>query len=313
MLFQMTVLKTRSDPYRVLLKRGGFIDESRGEREVPYKIYYPVGMDCTDKPCNDGGDVPVIIWSHGFGGSRDGASFISRHIAGQGYIVVHVTHKGTDSSLWEGKGGHPWDVLSEFKITPELVLERAKDISFVLDCLEGVPSELPEIAKYMDMENVGMSGHSLGALTAQGLVGMKLPDGKGGLVDMRDERLSCAIVYSPVPMTTLSDAPPEDIYTSISTPMLHMTGTEDNSPLNKTIDYKLRLIVREYAGHQEQYLQLLEGGDHMIYNGTRGKLARNPLREKHESLILDAVYAFWQAYLKGDEDAKRWLQEYYGR
>ncbi len=293
----------RNESYRVLLKRGEFVDSDRDDRVVPYKIYYPVEHDLEK--------MPVIVWSHGFGGSRDGASFISRFIASQGYTIVHVTHKGTDSSLWEGKGGHPWDALSKVKLTPELILERAQDIPFVLDCLELLSGELPEVAQYMDMERIGMSGHSLGSVVTQGMVGMMLPDGKGGLVDMRDERFSCAIAYSPVPMTTLSDAKPEEVYTSIDTPMLHMTGSEDNSPLTKTIDYKLRLLVREYAGNPEQYLQVLEGGDHMVYNGTRGKLARNPLREEHEALILDAVYAFWQVYLKDDVGAKAWLQERY--
>ncbi len=292
------------DPYRVLLRRGEFVDSSRDDRVVPYKIYYPVEHGLKK--------MPLIIWSHGFGGSRDGASFISRFIAGQGYIVMHVTHKGTDSSLWEGKGGHPWDVLSKIKITSELILERTRDIPFVLDCFDLLLDKMPEIVRYIDREHIGMSGHSLGALVTQAMVGMKLPDGKCGLVDMCDERFSCAIAYSPVPITTLSDAEPEAIYGSINRPMLHMTGTQDNSPLTKEVDYKSRLLVREYAGYPEQYLQILEGGDHMIYNGTRGKLARNPLREEHEALILDAVYAFWQAYLKGDVQAKEWLKDNYG-
>jgi dienelactone hydrolase len=290
-------------PYRVLLKRGEFVDSDRDGRVVPYKIYYPVEHDLEK--------MPVIIWSHGFGGSHDGASFISRFIASQGYTIVHVTHKGTDSSLWEGKEGHPWDILRDVKITPELVLERVRDIPFVLDCLEHLSEESPEVARYMDKERIGMSGHSFGAITTQAMAGMKLPDGQGGLIDMHDERFSCAIAYSPVPLSYLSDAPPEDIYGSIRIPMLHMTGTDDVSPLKKAIDYKQRLIVREYAGNKEQYLQVLDGGDHMIYNGTRGKLEHNPLREEHEALILDAVLAFWQAYLKDDSEAKAWLQEHY--
>ena len=88
------------EPYRVLLKRGEFVDSTRDNRVIPFKIYHPVdhGLD----------NMPVIIWSHGFGGNRDGASFISRFLAGQGYTLVHITHHGTDSSLWEGQKAHPW-------------------------------------------------------------------------------------------------------------------------------------------------------------------------------------------------------------
>ncbi|MCK5373671.1 MAG: hypothetical protein KAJ40_00150 [Alphaproteobacteria bacterium] len=293
----------RESPYRVLLERGAFIDTKRDNREVPYKIYYPVEHDLKS--------MPVILWSHGLGGSRDGASFISRFLAGQGYVIVHLTHKGTDSSLWEGKGGHPWDVIRQIKITREMTLARMMDVPFVLDCLQGWIKEKPEIGGFMDLSRIGMSGHSFGAITTQVMAGMKFPDENERLINLRDERLSCGIAYSPVPITHISDASPEEIYSSIRIPMLYMTGTEDNSPLEKDIDYKHRLIVLDNAGYPEQYLQVLDGGDHMIYNGTRGKLALNPKRDEHEALILDAVFAFWQAYLKDDAGAKNWLRVCY--
>jgi dienelactone hydrolase len=295
-------MNVSSNPYRVLLKRGAFVDSYRGGREIPYKVYYPIehGLD----------KMPVILWSHGFGGSRDGAAFISRAIAAQGYIVVHITHRGTDSSLWEGKGGHPWDVLRNIELTNAMLINRIYDVPFVLDRLEEWARDGHEIGQYMDLSRVGMSGHSLGAITTQALVGMMMPDDDDNLMDLREDRISCGIAYSPVPMIYLSDAPPEALYGSIDTPLLHMTGTEDDSPLDKRIDYKARFVVKDYAGNKEQYLQVLDGGDHMIYNGTRGKLARNPRRDEHEALILEAVFAFWQAYLRGDEGALAWLHKH---
>lgn len=298
----MTIEK--NEQYRVLLERGEFEDESRNGRIVPCKIYYPVDHDL-DK-------MPLVLWSHGFGGSMDGASFVSRFVASRGFVIVHLTHKGTDSSLWEGKGAHPWDILREIEIVPEMIFERVKDISFLLDKLEERNTLRPEISRYIDMERVGISGHSMGAITAQAMAGMKLPDAKGGLVNVRDERISCAVAYSPGPLNGFTDAPPEEIYGPICVPMFHMTGSDDNSPTKFVMDYKKRLIVRDNAGHPEQYVQILEGGDHMIYNGTRGKLTPNSRRAEHEALIIEAVEAFWRAYLSGDEIAKLWLQEKYG-
>lgn len=290
-------------PYRVLLKRGEFTDSQRNGREVPYKIYYPVD--------HNEGKIPVIIWSHGFGGSRDGAAFISRHIAAQGYIIVHITHKGSDSSLWEGKNGHPWDILRKTKITLKLITERAYDIPFVLDQLEHLSKSDSDIGRFMDMSRIGMSGHSLGALTTQAMAGMRISDGNGGLLDMHEKRFSCAIAYSPVPFSHLSSASMEEIYGSISMPVFYMTGTKDNSPMTASIDYEHRLSVWKNSVHPERYLQVLEGGDHMIYNGTRGKLAENPKREEHEGLIMEAVLAFWQTYLKDDDNARAWLMARY--
>ena len=87
-----------------------------------------------------------------------------------------------------------------------------------------------------------------------------------------------------------------------------MTGTQDDSPL-EGYDFKSRLIIHDHTGHPEKYLHILEGGDHMIYNGTRGKLAANPNRERHEAEILEMVRHFWDAQLKGDERALEKLQQ----
>lgn len=271
--------------HKVLLKRGEFIDENRGGRAVPFKIYHPDGDDLEK--------MPLILWSHGFGGNRDGAAFISRHIASHGYIICHLTHDGTDSSLWEGKPGHPWDILREVHITRDVTLNRFKDVPFALDSLKD-----HELAGMMDFERLGISGHSFGAMTTQVIAGMRFPDSEGNLLDLSDQRFKAGIAYSPTAITHLTQAPPEELYGPISIPLLHMTGTQDDSPLDG-YDYKHRLVIYEHTGHPEKYLHVLEGGDHMIYNGTRGKLGASDLREQHEAEILTEVLGFWNRELKG--------------
>ena len=291
-----------TEPHKVLLKRGEFVDPARDGRVVPYKIYYP----------DDHGleKMPVIIWSHGFGGNRDGASFISRFLAEQGYILVHLTHIGTDSSLWEGKEGHPWDVMKEVKISRETTLNRMYDVPFVLDELEKIKTENEDFGKFMDLSKIGMSGHSFGAMTTQVMAGMMFPDHDNELVNMRDERITSGILYSPTPIDHLTDHAHADVYGPIDIPLFHMTGTDDSSPLGG-FDYDHRLIIHEHANHPEQYLQVIPDGDHMVYNGTRGKLAFNPNREAHEELVKHSAFTFWNAYLKDDENAKNWLEKEY--
>lgn len=294
----------REDPFRVLLKRGEFVDSARENRAVPYKIYYPSDHDLERSP--------VILWSHGFGGNRDGASFISRFLAGQGYTLIHMTHDGTDSSLWEGKAGHPWDVLRKAKVSRMDTLNRMYDVPFVMDQLTSWVEGNPDVGGFMDLSRMGMSGHSFGAMTTQAMAGMMFPLQKNSLVSLRDARLHAGILYSPVPIAHLSDATPSELYGGIDIPLLHMTGTEDDSPI-EGYDYKHRLIVHEHADHPEQYVQVLEDGDHMVYNGTRGKLAVNPKREEHERDIMHASFAFWEAYLRDDAGAKAWLEAEYLR
>ncbi|MBK9562996.1 MAG: hypothetical protein IPO54_07765 [Micavibrio sp.] len=119
--------------------------------------------------------VPVIIWSHGYGGNRDGAGFISRYVASHGYIIIHLTHAGSDSSLWEGKPGHPWDVLRRSPITRAMTVERFADVPAVLDQLPNWAAENPEPGARMDLNTLGMSGHSFGAMTTQAMAGENFP------------------------------------------------------------------------------------------------------------------------------------------
>lgn len=284
--------------HKVLLKRGEFVDTNRDGRIVPFKLYHPEGDELSK--------MPVVIWSHGFGGNRDGASFISRFLASHGYILVHLTHDGTDSSLWEGKPGHPWDILRKAKISRETTLHRFYDVPFALDQLACWADENPDIGGLMDFERLGMSGHSFGAMTTQVMAGMRFPLADGSLSMIKEPRFKAGILYSPVPISHLTDAAPADLYGSIDIPLLHMTGTDDASPL-EGFDYTHRLAVHEHSGHDVKYLQVLEDGDHMVYNGTRGKLEANPKRGEHEEAIKAAALAFWDAKLKGQRAAQDYL------
>lgn len=287
-----TDISADQEPRKVLMARGDFFDTARDNRKVPYKIYYPADMT---------GQVPVIIWSHGLGGSRDGAGFISRFLSSHGYVVVHVQHLGTDSSLWEGKPGHPWDVIRNSHYGPAEIINRYQDIPFVLDRLPEL-----EMAHLMDLSVIGISGHSFGANTTQIMAGQRFGQ-PGTLQSLTERRFRAGILYSPVPSFN-SESPREDIYGAISIPLFHMTGTDDTSPI-EGFAYERRLEVSQYSGSPEQALLILNDGDHMVYNGSRGQLGENPKRKEHENIIKIAALAWWDWYLKGDQAARHWLYE----
>ncbi len=257
------------EPYKVLLKRGDFIDDAREGRDVPYKLYYPY-IENTEEV----GKLPVIVWSHGFGGNRDGASFISRFLASHGYLVLHPSHRGTDSSLWEGKPGHPWDILTKTVVNRETTLNRFKDIPFLINAFEAWLEDEPDLKAIADMSALGVSGHSFGAMTTQVIAGQMFPDENNALIQLTDDRFKAGISYSPVPIAHLSDKAPSLLYGGIKMPMMFMTGTEDDSPI-EGYKYGCRVVVYTHAGSDEKYLLIKKDGDHMVYNGTRGKLKDN--------------------------------------
>jgi len=235
----------------------------------------------------------------------DGASFLSRYLAGNGYIMVHVQHLGTDTSIWEGKPGHPWDVIRKTPITRDVTLNRYKDIPFVLDNLPQVMAAHPEIGAIADLDNVAMSGHSFGALTTQVMAGMLFPDENGALQSFKEPRFKCGILYSPGSVEHLGDFDPDAVYPPISIPLLHMTGTLDGSPLSDA-GYEMRLAVYNHSTAPRSLL-VLKDGDHMVFAGSRGKLGHTSNRELHEGIIKITALAYWDAHLKNDSAAKEWL------
>lgn len=284
--------------HAVKMVRGKLIDSIRGNRDIPLKLYYPQAHALDH--------LPLVLWSHGLGGSIDGAAFISRFLCAHGYAVLHVQHVGTDSSLWEGKPGHPWDIIKATHIPRSATLARFTDVTFVLDNMHEFFAQHGEVKDRIDYSNIGMSGHSFGAMTTQVLCGQQFPDEQGILQDYSDPRFKAGILYSPVPAFHLTGELPDRIYGSIDRPLFHMTGTDDSSPV-EGFDYTRRLTIYDYSNKAEKMLMILKDGDHMIYNGSRGKLGQNPNREKHEAFIKIAALAYWDAKLKGDADAQEWL------
>ena len=294
-----------SGPYKVLLKRVEFTDNKRknddgSTRIVEFKLYHPVEDSLTDS-------MPTIIWSHGFGGNKDGAAFLSRYIASYGYNILHITHHGTDSSLWEGKPGHPWNHLRKAKVSRPTSLNRFYDVPFAIDEITKWAVENPDVGELMDLGNLGMSGHSFGALTTQIMAGQLTPAHDGTLISIHESRFNAGILYSVVPVKHLMSEP-ETIkaYNAITMPLFHMTGTDAGSPI-EDFGYEERLAVYNNTTDAPKHLLVKQDGDHMVYNGTRGKLGDNPLRERHENIIKVTALAYWDMMLKECENAKEWL------
>ena len=285
------------EPCRVLIKRGQWIDPARDNRVVPYKIYYP---DCVSAA--DGEGFPVVVWSHGLGGTQDGAGFIARFLASHGYIHVNIGHEGTNDSLWRGLPGHPWDNIRKATITWETVKNRYNDVPFALDQL--CHMDLPVKA---DFGRIGMSGHSFGAVTTQIMSGQLT--GKDVPEDLSDDRFIAAIAYSPVPNVRLK-RPAEEVYGGIKIPLLHLTGTEDHSPLDGPIQH-LRDEIFEYAGQNGviQVQVILDRADHMVFNGSRGQLPDYDGMDLHKDQIKILALAWWDKFLKKDAESGRWLDK----
>jgi len=264
------------------------------DRDVPVKIYYPE----TAK-----GSFPVIIFSHGLGGSRDGYEYLGRHWASHGYVSVHVQHKGSDLDVWKGNP-KPLQAMRRAAVNPMNSINRPADVKFAISRMEKLNAEDGPLKGRLDFSSVGAAGHSFGAFTTLAVAGEVFTLPLGREITVVDPRVKAAIPMSaPVPhrKERLDTA-----FGSIKIPCMHMTGTEDDSPIGQTRKEDRRLPFDHSKG-SDQYLIIFNGGDHMIFSG-RGRLPGNRLKDaRFQELIRAASTAFWDAYLKGDAKAKAWL------
>lgn len=281
------------EPIRVRIQRGELLDPAR-DRTVPYKVYYP-DID-TDAP------LPTIIWSHGLGGTQDGAGFIARFLASHGYIHVNIGHEGTNDSLWRGKPGHPWDNIRKTKLTWETVKNRYLDVPFVVDHLNQI-----DIPLSVDMGMLGMSGHSFGALTTQIMAGQLT--GNPTPEDLSDARFQCGLAYSPVPNIRIP-LPAKDVYSPIKIPFMHLSGSEDHSPLDGNIQND-RDEIFKYAGHNGalQLSIILDKADHMVFNGSRGQLGQYEGMDLNKDQIKILALMWFDYHLKNDTRAATWMRQ----
>jgi predicted dienelactone hydrolase len=273
------------------------------DRTVPVRIYYP---DLSQ------GKFPVIIFSHGVGGSRDGYAYLGEYWAGFGYVCVHLQHIGSDNAIWQGVPvSRVIPALRRAVALPENVRNRPLDVSFAIDQLDQLNKNDPLFKGHLDLDHIGMAGHSFGAFTTLAIAGEVFTTPAGRVLAWPDTRVKAAIA--------MSESAPRDpqqwdqAFAKIAIPCLHMTGTVDDSPLGEAKAADRRVPFDHIPAIADQYLVIFQGGDHLIFSG-RGQASGpmvgtgNPAMDPtFQVLIQQSTTAFWDAYLKSDKKAQKWF------
>jgi predicted dienelactone hydrolase len=266
-------------------------DETRN-RDLPLRIFLPAGKQ----------PAPVILFSHGLGGTRDTCGYLGQHWSLRGYAVVFVQHPGSDDSVWKDLPPRERMAAMEKAASGVNSKLRCEDVRVVLDRLAVWNAEVDhECRGRLDLEHVGMSGHSFGAVTTQNVGGQSVP-----VLGQRflDTRIDAALALSP---SSPRAGSVERAFAGVSIPWCLMTGTEDTSPIGGQ-DVASRLAVfPALPATIDRYELVLHGAEHSAFTeralpGDRGK--RNP---NHHRAILALSTAFWDAHLRGDAAARAWL------
>jgi predicted dienelactone hydrolase len=284
-------------PYAVSEVEDLVLDDAKRSKDMHVRIFYP----------NDSGRYPVIVFSHGAGGSQTCCDSLTRHWATYGYVTIQPTHE--DSAVQRRNQGQEnirlTEAVRDALKMPALWESRPLDISFVLDALHALENRIPGLSGKIDPDRIGVGGHSMGSYTAEAIAGalVDLPGHPGrSFTDPRVKAVLCLSPQGPGQFG-LSD----HSFDPISLPYMGMTGSLDSlGPVASPAWHKIPFDRSQPGG---KYHLFIEGAKHMSFI-TPGALL--PGRAEQGGAIFDytnsASLAFWDACLKGDARAKSYLQ-----
>lgn len=266
-------------------------DDAR-DRHIPIKVRLPAA----------GAPAPVVLFSHGLGGSRDTSPYLGEHWARRGYVVVFLQHPGSDVDVWRDAPLGERMAKLRTAANGRNLRARCLDVGAVLDRLStwNADADSP-LAGRLDLAHVGMSGHSFGAFTTQMVAGQSVPlVGQPWL----DPRIDAALPMSP------SSPQRGDLgraFGGVAVPWLCMTGTRDSAPIGDQDPESRRKVFANLPATIDRFELVLHDAEHSAFVGGEGRALVAKQNPSHHRAILALSTAFWDAYLRGDAAARAWL------
>jgi len=244
------------------------------------------------------GRYPLVVFSHGNGGSRNQNTFWCDYLASHGYIIVSADHTG--NARWTIIDGKP--VVFQGSERANSAKDRPLDTSFLLDqMIRWDKGADKRFAGRIDTDHAAITGMSFGSYTAH-------------WASDQDARFKAVIAMSGAPAS----------HTNLTVPSLRMLGTED-----RTIGVAGNAAIRDnHAKHTgPSFLLELKNGGHFSFTDMFkinkhfgdgvGEGKRRDTNEPFEFTSMDATYkminsysvAFLGYYLKGEKEYAGFLSE----
>lgn len=281
-------------------------DEAR-DKDLSVRVRFP---DPTEE---EPGPFPLIVFSHGMGGSADAFASLSTYLAGHGYVVVHPTHA---DSVSLGSRKEQRQRARTLLRDPAAAVQgvdlpgRVADVKFLLDSIGAIEKQI-EREGLVDRERLGMAGHSAGAMTTQALGGLGfVVRGRARNSGLVEPRFDAFAVISG--QGTNRAAITEDSWAEVDKPWLVITGSEDTSRASNETPESRRHPYDYAPADGTKYLLFIEGATHSSYQGKGpGALLDGRVPDNLgwvEEVTNMGVLAFFDAYIKAEPDAEAWLR-----
>src|SRR5215475_10725831 len=243
------------------------------------------------------GRYPLVVFSHGNGGTRHQNTFWCDYVASHGYIVVSADHTGNSRmTILNGK-------LIPYQVSERQnsAKDRPKDVSFLLDeMIRWDQGADKRFAGRIDTAHVAITGMSFGSYTAH-------------WASDADSRFKVVIAMSGAP----------DKHINLAVPTLRMLGAEDRT-LGEPGNAAIRSNHASHTG--PAFLLELKNGGHYSFTDMFkinsnfgdgvGKGKRRTTNEPFDFTSMELTYkiidsysiAFLGYFLKGEKEYGQFLE-----
>jgi predicted dienelactone hydrolase len=261
------------------------LHDAQRNRDLEMTVEYPTS----------GGPYPVIVFSHGYGGSNDGYVALTEYWTGHGFVCIKPKHADAGAlqpmladrrkrrqeamekmreQRRERRGQRAPDE-GEARTQPEEPLaenvwktqseadwrNRVRDITFILDSLDALEAKYPELKGKVDHTKIGVGGHSYGAFTAMLVGGAKTFKG-GTAQSYADPRVRAIVAMSPQG-TGAGQGLTAASWSELRIPALFMTGSLDRGAGDE--NWRKEAFTNSPPG--DKYFISIEGARHMSFTG----------------------------------------------
>jgi hypothetical protein len=276
-------------------------DDARGS-DIHVRLLFPKAA----------GKFKVIVYSPDDHDSQECCEALIRDWASHGYAIVQLTR----AAVLQHTDKHAGISLESVRLK-RAIRERASvtlsetplHVSSVIDSLAALQTRFPAIREKLDAAHIGVAGHGTGAVAAEGIAGAVLELPGRPHSNLADPRVRAVLCISPQGPGQAGLT--EHSFDQLALPYLGITGGRDVAP-RKFAAAAWHKAPFEGSQPGDKYELFVQGDNEssLVSKGsTPSDSTQNVLRSGATATQIHvATLAFWDAYLKHDVAAKRYLQ-----
>ncbi|MDJ0396264.1 chlorophyllase [Rhodococcus sp. G-MC3] len=247
-----------------------------------------------------GDNLPVVLFSHGYGSSLEAYGPLTDYWASHGFVVLQPTY--LDSRTVGVPNDDPRVVdFWRFRVT---------DARRILDDLDTLLAAVPGLPDRVERTLIAAAGHSFGGQTSGILLGQRVGPPAGEYEDLSDPRILVGVLLATAGTggEDLSDFAHENLsylnadFSQLSRPTLVVAGDADDSPLTVRGPDWSEDPYRMSPGADQ--LLTLFGGEHSL-GGIPGYEAAETTDQSTPRLgvVQQLTWAYLQTALRRDSGA----------